>query len=299
MGKHEVAMEPSGQGIGSTLIVIDLDGIGTSDPGSLINHPRRIPAAVRRIIQRWGMTPRRSLLDCWQTPQHVPATHFQTLEESHARVETWPERGHANLETQICNFSRNNRRAAEAIALDLIALFQPTKIQVMVIQRGPGHPQRVLSRKLRPPSPALIRQMEGTLDPDAVATGLQEIAEDTPDALPTEMTVGGRTYEILSFLWEDEKSVPGPTMVARVKEMSANLGKDDGQFLLDNQQNIPVAWRGKVVFVFMDWRSPAYPGRVACVCCGGDRWVRDWYWLDDFNGFARVLRRKPAHQSKA
>jgi len=90
----------------------------------------------------------------------------------------------------------------------------------------------------------LRRVMEGTLNPDAVATAFQQIAEGTQDMLPTEMTVGNRTYKILGFLRGDEKSVIDHTMVERAKEMNANLGEDDGQFLLDNQQDIPVALGG-------------------------------------------------------
>ena len=113
------------------------------------------------------------------------------------------------------------------------------------------------------------------------------------DTLPTEMTVSGRTYEILGFLQGDEKSVVGHTMVTRAKEMQAHLGKDDGQHLLDHQEEIPEILRGKVVFVFTDWRNPALSGHVAYVIWRGGRWVRLWVWLAYGRlGNARVLRRK-------
>jgi len=115
------------------------------------------------------------------------------------------------------------------------------------------------------------------------------------DAIPIEMTIGGRTYDLLGFLKGNEKSVKGDTMVERAKEMNANLGQDDGQHLLDNQQDIPAALRGKVVFVFTDWRRPGGPGRVACVYWDEDsqRWVQDWDWLGCvWGGRDRVLRRK-------
>ena len=60
-------------------------------------------------------------------------------------------------------------------------------------------------------------------------------------ALPTEMTIAGRTYDILSFLRGEKKSVKGVVMVAGAKEMSAHLGKDDGEHLLKHQGDIPVA----------------------------------------------------------
>jgi len=46
------------------------------------------------------------------------------------------------------------------------------------------------------------------------------------DYLPTEMTVGGRAYDILGFLKRDEKLVVGHAMVHRAKEKNANLGQD-------------------------------------------------------------------------
>jgi len=113
------------------------------------------------------------------------------------------------------------------------------------------------------------------------------------DALPTTMTVGDRTYDILGFLREGEKSVVGHTMVERAKEMSAHLGQDDGQYLLDNQQDIPASLRGKVAFVFTDWRRPVVSGNAFFVYWSGDQWVGYWIWLDnDWHDNDRVLRRK-------
>lgn len=112
-------------------------------------------------------------------------------------------------------------------------------------------------------------------------------------SIPTTMTVGGRTYEILGFLGGDEKSVSGHTMVKRAKEKQAHLGKDDGQHLLDHQEEIPAALRGKIVFVFTDWRDPDYSECVACVSWDDDRWVQYWDWIvHDWGGGDRVLRRK-------
>ena len=114
------------------------------------------------------------------------------------------------------------------------------------------------------------------------------------DAIPTTMTVGGRTYDLLGFLQGDEKQVVGHTMVARAKEMSANLGEEDGQHILKHQADIPEALRGKVYFVFTDWRDPGGSENVACLYWDDDRWVQFWDWLDSgsWGGGGRVLRRK-------
>jgi len=130
---------------------------------------------------------------------------------------------------------------------------------------------------------------------DSANTGkVREFCDDLlKSALPTEIVVAGRTYEILGFLREGEEYVDGHTMVERAKEMDAHLGEDDGQHLLDNQQDIPAALRGKVVFVFTDWRLPDDSGGGYCVGWDDDLWVRDWDWLDHgWGGSDRVLRRK-------
>jgi len=130
---------------------------------------------------------------------------------------------------------------------------------------------------------------------DSANTGkVREFCDDLlKSALPTEIVVAGRTYEILGFLREGEEYVNGHTMVERAKEMDAHLGEDDGQHLLNNQQDIPAALRGKVVLVFTDWRHPGDSEDVYGVYWDGARWVRGWDWLDcDWGGNDRVLRRK-------
>jgi hypothetical protein len=126
---------------------------------------------------------------------------------------------------------------------------------------------------------------------EAVRQFAQELVEKS---LPTKMTVGGRTYEILCFLKGDEKSVIDHVMVDRAKEMNANLGQDDGEHILKHQDEIPVALRGKVAFVFTDWRLPDGSGDACGVYWNDDRWVRGWGWLDDddWSGDGRLLRRK-------
>lgn len=153
-----------------------------------------------------------------------------------------------------------------------------------------GDQYRVIDRRMREIKRQLDQDGGSPLDPDAVADVLQEIVEG---CLPITMTVGGRTYEILGFLEGDENSVVGHKMVERAKEMSAHLGEDDGQHILEHQEDIPEALRGKVVFAFTDWRRPDGSDCVADVGWDGGRWRQDWDWLDDaFDSRYRVLRRK-------
>jgi len=127
--------------------------------------------------------------------------------------------------------------------------------------------------------------------------------------MDTLITIAGRTYEVLSFLRGNERYLSGSTIVERAKEMNANLGKDDGQHLLDHQDEIPAEFRNfgnfldRTIVVFTEWRHPDDPKVVAFICWHGlpwhnCRWAQGWISLnydylpcDDF----RVLRRKSQH----
>lgn len=117
--------------------------------------------------------------------------------------------------------------------------------------------------------------------------------------LPTEITVGGVTYEIFSFLREGEDYISGEAMVKRAKRMNANLGQEDCEFLLAHEDEIPVVLRNKVSFVFPDWRRlcdcEERVARVACVRWGNDgSWSQDWDYFHDWSRDFRLLRRKAA-----
>jgi len=113
----------------------------------------------------------------------------------------------------------------------------------------------------------------------------------------TTLTIGGRVYDSLGFLRGDEKSVRGPVMVERAKGMNAHSGQDEGEYLLKHQGDIPKELRGKVVFVFTDWRGPGdYSVHVYCVYWSEDSqcWVKKWHWLArNWSDHYRVLRPKP------
>ncbi len=128
-----------------------------------------------------------------------------------------------------------------------------------------------------------------------VRTFAQSLVNAASDRLPTELTLGDRTYEILGFLKPGETSVKGDVMVQRAKEMNAHLGKEDGQWFLDHQDDIPESLRGKVAFVFTDWRYPDASRDVYYVFWhdASRRWFRHWHhlpslWLD----LDRLVRRK-------
>ena len=114
------------------------------------------------------------------------------------------------------------------------------------------------------------------------------------ESLPIEMKIGDRIYEILAPLKESEKRILHRKMLERVLEMKANSGEDDGQYLLNHQENIPVVLQGKVAFIFPEWHNHDHPEYVCYIYWKDGCWITGWqlfaydYWED--NG--RVLRRK-------
>ncbi len=116
---------------------------------------------------------------------------------------------------------------------------------------------------------------------------------DTP-ILPTEFTVGDRTYELVPFLKEGKGDVSSDTMVARAKEMGADLGEEDGTFILEHQDEIPREYQGKFWLVFTAWRLPSSPRNIACLRWYDCRWYQYWGWLGiNWGKRVRLVRRRP------
>ena len=105
-----------------------------------------------------------------------------------------------------------------------------------------------------------------------------------------------RSFEACAFLLDGETSVIGHTMIERTAGMSGKAcGQDDGQYLLDNQQDIPSEFR-KFYLVVQDWRLPVDSGYVYYLYWDEDsrQWIRYWNWLGSgyWDDGDRVLRRK-------
>lgn len=117
--------------------------------------------------------------------------------------------------------------------------------------------------------------------------------------LPAEMSIGGVVYDVLSLLKPDEGNYIKSDMIERAKEMGAHQGKEERKRFLVHQDEIPIAFRGKVVFVFTNDRRYTRQDQVYCVLWRKDRWVldccnlRDRGWYGD--RFWRVLRRKSVY----
>jgi hypothetical protein len=84
-------------------------------------------------------------------------------------------------------------------------------------------------------------------------------------------------------------------MVERAKQIGAHQGRGDREHVLNYQHQIPVCFRGKVVFLFTDDRD-SEGGRYYhyIYWAPNSRWAGHWRFLpeDGFYPSSRVLRRK-------
>lgn len=125
-------------GCGSTSMVFDFY-LDKRSQCALAFSPVKFDQVFLEEIENIGMTRRQGALDVWKLEEdYGPATSFHSLEESHVRAETWPEKMHMNGEIQLCNFSRDNSEAAKSFVRNIITRFNPARAQILCIKRGPG-----------------------------------------------------------------------------------------------------------------------------------------------------------------
>ena len=128
-------------------------------------------------------------------------------------------------------------------------------------------------------------------------------------AVPTIMTLGNRTYEILGYLRGHEESVTGETMAKLAKKMNANLGKEECLYVWKHRHEIPAEmWvtgkQGRIVLLFPAWQYRGrHEGPVACIYYFSSEncFYRSWAhgWCDQvFCGNGRLLRRTFKRKSK-
>ncbi len=119
---------------------------------------------------------------------------------------------------------------------------------------------------------------------------------NTHDAIPTTMTVGGRTYNILDSLNDFHLPEVRQGVVYESMKIGAYLGQGHGENLLQHQQDIPAVLRGKVSFVLFAWqRLTSSATYVACIFWNIDKWVHFFFRLDagEWTGDYRLLTVNP------
>ena len=58
------------------------------------------------------------------------------LAESHIAVHTWPELKAVTLDVYVCNYTCDNSEKAENVVSELLAHFNPDKVEINNITRG-------------------------------------------------------------------------------------------------------------------------------------------------------------------
>jgi S-adenosylmethionine decarboxylase proenzyme len=74
--------------------------------------------------------------DAFHAFPEAGATGAVVLAESHVAVHTWPELDAVTLDIYVCNFSQDNRAAAEAAYAALLAAFRPRQEVRRDVMRG-------------------------------------------------------------------------------------------------------------------------------------------------------------------
>ena len=101
----------------------------------------RDPAAVQRLClsacEAAGLSVVGQVFHGFGTPA-VPAgaTGAVVLAESHLAVHTWPELNAVTFDLYVCNFSQDNRAAAETAYRSLAAAFRPGRVVRRDLARG-------------------------------------------------------------------------------------------------------------------------------------------------------------------
>lgn len=99
------------------------------------------------------------------------------------------------------------------------------------------------------------------------------------------------TPDFVKFLKSGESSVNGNVMRQRAKELNANLGQRDLEWLLGNPHLIPESERGHyLVATGTVWRGSGGLRGVPCLGWGGVGWSLHFYWLGfDWDGIVRLV----------
>lgn len=112
-------------------------------PGLLLDAPQ-LEAYCVDACQRHGLTVVGRLFHAFRDSAGQPAgvTGTVVLAESHLALHTWPEIAAVTLDVYVCNFSGDNSEQAKALFAEVIATFQPDRIEQSVVHRGQLAPSK-------------------------------------------------------------------------------------------------------------------------------------------------------------
>lgn len=109
-------------------------------PSDCLLRPSTLEEICRTACDRAGLTIVATAFHGFGTEDRpAGATGTVVLAESHLAVHAWPEigvSGAVTLDLYVCNFSRDNRDAAELAWDFLVNAFRPERVERRDIQRG-------------------------------------------------------------------------------------------------------------------------------------------------------------------
>jgi len=79
------------------------------------------------------------------------------------------------------------------------------------------------------------------------------------DALPTQFTVGNRTYKLIPFCQSDDDTgyTSYPFVDIAGDGVGASTSKEDGEYIRSHSSEIDPRLRGRIYMIFMNWTSPS------------------------------------------
>lgn len=99
-----------------------------------------LAALCREVCHAAGLSPVAEAFHQFQGPGEecgaAGATGAIVLAESHLAIHTWPELDGVTLDLYVCNFSQDNRTAAEQAFAALRDAFAPRRVERRDILRG-------------------------------------------------------------------------------------------------------------------------------------------------------------------
>ena len=103
----------------------------------LLQDAARLAALCRRACAEAGLA---VVAEAFHQFPAAGATGALVLAESHLAIHTWPELNAVTLDLYVCNYSQDNRAAAEAAYEALRAEFKPQRVVRHDVKRGAIQP---------------------------------------------------------------------------------------------------------------------------------------------------------------
>lgn len=105
--------------------------------------------------------------------------------------------------------------------------------------------------------------------------------------------IGGRTYELISFVPPNQSYVKGPALLDFARSNGCAMTAEDGVFILEHRNELPLGYRRATSIVFPNWRVPHNDRYAKYLSYNVNRgWcVNNKLLLSGWSNFHRLVRR--------